>query len=104
MKGERCLLGELAVPSCSNLMSAIHYRKQHRKLKTSDRRRKELATNHISSNHAEAGNRAGEQTSDTNLTTQLSRVKYVLRDPLTFVLLVWAVMFAVAGAFWILSQ
>ena len=63
-----------------------------------------MVTNQISSNHAEAGTGAGRQMPDANLTTRLNRVKDVLRDPLTFVLFVWAVMFAVAGAFWILSQ
>jgi len=45
-----------------------------------------------------------KQMPDANVTKRLERVKDALRDPLTFVLLVWTVMIAMAGVCWILSR
>jgi len=63
-----------------------------------------MAFNQISTNHKHAGSRADKQIPDANETKQLERVKAVFRDPLTFILLVWGVMIAVAGVCWILSR
>ncbi len=63
-----------------------------------------MTTNHISSSHSHSGGSTDKPMPDTRQIKGLRRVKDVLRDPLTFVLLVWTVMIVVAGVYCILSQ
>ena len=63
----------------------------------------QTSSNHLNAGHTHAGVNAGELMPETVETKLLERAKNILRDPLTFILLVWALMFAVAGVCWILS-
>src|SRR5215210_801414 len=62
----------------------------------------EDGANYTSSDRAQTANSACQQMPEAVEIKLLERVKTILHDPLTFVLLVWAVMFTVAGVCWIL--
>ena len=63
----------------------------------------QTSSNHLNAGHTHAEINVGKLMPETVEAKLLARAKNILRDPLTFVLLVWALMFAVASVCWILS-
>ena len=60
-----------------------------------------MPINHTSSNPTQARSKAVGTRPETAETRFVARAKNTLRDPLTIVLLVWALMFAAAGVCWL---
>jgi len=63
-----------------------------------------VPVNQPSSNYTHARRGTDAQALKPDTSKLWERVKSVMRDPLTFVLLVWAAMFAIVVVYWLLSS